>query len=206
MSNRLAITINKLHQMGRFAYLTVSGKHRQILKAYKTINGKHELCYVRGVEWKKFSCVRDTYTRYKQDDKNVGNTSTTTKSKTGTTRVYYDYTFSTTSGFSGSGGGSWYNDALGDSYSVSSTAVRAYSYKSETDTTITYTLTTVASATATTYADYSKGSTSYGSVYAEEGEYPDAVNGYTYVTTFSEGGVSYTVMKNGSTYYCYCKA
>ena len=67
-------------------------------------------------------------------------------------------------------------------------------------------MTTIASATATTYADYSKGSTSYGSVYAEEGAYPDAVNGYTYVTTFSEGGVSYTVMKNGSTYYCYCKA
>ena len=87
MSNRLAITINKLHQIGRFAYLTVSGKHRQILKAYKTINGKHELCYVRGVEWKKFSCDRDTYTRYKQDDKNVGNTSTTTKQRSGKTRT-----------------------------------------------------------------------------------------------------------------------
>lgn len=55
-----------------------------------------------------------------------------------------------------------------------------------------------------TYTDYYKG-TYVGAIYADEGIYPDAEANYVYVTTFTDSGVTYTVMRNGSTYYCYCK-
>lgn len=54
-----------------------------------------------------------------------------------------------------------------------------------------------------TSTTYSKGATSYGNVYADEGAYPDATAGYTYVTHFSSGGIDYKVMRSGTTYYCY---
>lgn len=206
MSNKLAITTDGKHQLGTKAYLTVNGKHQKIRKMYKTINGKHELCYTSGTAWKKFSCNRSSYTSYVQDDKNVGATSTTTKNNSGTTSVYWGYTFSSSTGFSGTSRSTVDNDMLGGWYSVSTTSVRAYSGTGSTDTTTTYELTTVASASAYTSVYYSKGSTSYGEVYSENKGYPDANLGYTYVTTFTEGGVQYTVMRDGSTYYCYCLA
>ena len=42
-----------------------------------------------------------------------------------------------------------------------------------------------------------------GTVYAEEGAYPDAAENYTYVMDYTENGVTYTIMKNGNTYYAY---
>ena len=51
---------------------------------------------------------------------------------------------------------------------------------------------------------YSRGSR-VGEVEVREGDRPEADSGFQYVTTFSSGGQTYTVMLSGSTYYCYLK-
>lgn len=59
----------------------------------------------------------------------------------------------------------------------------------------------------TIHAVYYTRGTYIGSVYAKKDVYPDANKGYTYVSTFSDGGVSYTVMTDGSgNYYAYSPA
>ncbi len=51
---------------------------------------------------------------------------------------------------------------------------------------------------------YSRGAY-IGVIRSPEGERPEANKGFQYVTTFSSGGQTYTVMRDGSTYYCYKK-
>lgn len=45
MSNKLAISADSLHKIGRRGYLTVDGKHVKMHKGFLTVNGVHRLCY-----------------------------------------------------------------------------------------------------------------------------------------------------------------
>lgn len=57
-----------------------------------------------------------------------------------------------------------------------------------------------------TYYNYEKGDTSYGTVATDEGTYPDADIGYSYITQFSSDGTTYYVMQDSDgNYYCYKK-
>ncbi len=56
-----------------------------------------------------------------------------------------------------------------------------------------------------TVISYSRGS-SLGEITVPDGQRPDADNRYTYVDTFDYSGGTYTVMRSGSTYYCYIQS
>lgn len=204
MSNKLAVTIDGLHRVGNKAYITVDAVHRKVLKGFLTVDGVHKLCYLLGLAWKKYNCIvgSDTSTYLVQSGWTYTNT-TSRSDNGGETTVYTSYTFNSSTGFVlGSAMTVDLSTWTGTMYAGGGTEISRAVVSSDK---VTYYM-NYATQKTSTYTTYSKGSTDYGTIYAEEDAYPDAENGYIYVTTFTSGGATYTVMRdpNTNTYYCYC--
>lgn len=178
-------------------YLGIDNVARAIKKAYLGVDNVAQLVYMSGIEWNKYSCNETSSTTYTKT------TSSGTWRASYRTRVYTSYTFSSSSGFSGSGGKTITDPEDGVGYYVVTTVTVALITSVEYDSSgnATYFITTreYYAQSSTTYS-YSKGSTSYGIVIAEEGALPES-------GTLIKGSAtsSYCVIEVGSTYYYYTK-
>lgn len=212
MSNQLGVTVGGVHRTGSTAYLTVDGIHRKALKMYKTIGGVHRLCYEAGVKWLKYSCDVNLvpYTRYKEGDWVLDNQNDYFEA--GVIAVLdfsLSYSFDVNTGKFALGKlYSLMPEDLENAYHMSSTNnSRLYKYADQvadydTDGNIlgyyyNYYYKDAEEVTEY-YQTYSKGATSYGSVYAEEGSWPE--DGI--VITHND---NYCIIQIGDTYYYYEK-
>lgn len=158
-----------------------------------------------GVRWLKYNCTRHDYSsRYYEPGswELRSTTSNFSDSKSGYSDASFNYSTGdwTLSGSrtirAASGGGTVYIDS-GDAATPFKFTISSYGE---------WKVYLMSAATGHTsyWSIYTKG-TYVGAIYADEGIYPDAEANYVYVTTFTDSGVTYTVMRNGYTYYCYCK-
>jgi hypothetical protein len=149
----------------------------------------------KGVRWQKWNCTKSSTQYYDISAGTIIGSGVLDSPRNG----YTSYNFDTSTGqFSNAGSyvsipvgasGTYY-EAFGSTLfvlSISSGSYYEYSYS--------------ALGPYTSYS-YTKGS-EVGYVYAASDAYPDAIAGYVYDGTFSSGGITYTVMRSGSTYYCY---
>ena len=153
-----------------------------------------------GVRWLKYNCTATRYTDvwYTEDAWEIVTTYTAT-SITGARSYNFN---SNTGNFSDSGGSVTFTTSnTGTVYSASGDSV---SYERIVASGVVGVYSKGSTRHSSSYTEYAKG-TYVGAIYADEGIYPDAEANYVYVTTFTDSGVTYTVMRNGSTYYCYCK-
>lgn len=156
-----------------------TGKARMAKKAYLgDENGIARLVFTGGAAWLKYSC--DSSTTYEWTDARVGETGTYTLWDRGA--LFTAYTFDEVEGFYGDG---WDNYVT---FEDASQAAGAYSFSSESvwqlgaiievhdqyGDTKGYTYETTCVASAEAYTSYSKGSTSYGTIYADEDQQPEA--------------------------------
>lgn len=156
---------------------------------------------VAGVRWQKYNCTRSTYGIY-----SAGAPSVVQQGEVGTDvalACYTSFNFNQYTGtFTNAGSPTTVGASNpGTGYSASGNTLNIFSISASSY--LTHSRQT--SYIAGSYTVYSKGSY-IENVKAKEGVYPDAKNGYEYVTKFSDGGKQYTVMRNGSSYYCYCLA
>ena len=156
-----------------------------------------------GVKWQKYNCEKGTsaYTTYTEGSWG----SWETGSSGMTWSVYPTYSFSSNTGNFTLTGSSFIigpNDpGQGYLYGGSSLLEAAETVTGD------FRTRTKGSTSSTTYATYYTRGSYIGSVYAKKDAYPDESKGYTYVSTFSGGGISYTVMTDGSgNYYAYSPA
>ena len=156
-----------------------------------------------GVKWQKYNCEQETssYTTYTE-----GSWSAWSQGSSGMTwSVYPSYSFNSNTGNFTLTGSSYIigPNEPGQGYlSGGSTLLEAAE-------TVTgdFRTRTKGSTSNTTYAVYYTRGSYIGSVYAKKEAYPDANKGYTYVSRFNSGGVSYTVMADGNgKYYAYSLA
>ncbi len=163
--------------------------------------------YVPLYTWKKYKCIRNSrsYTYYTQSGWQTKNTHEW--SSAGSVTGHPNYSFNSSTGkYSCSGA------LVTIKYGGSGTVYTAYTtYLARTSvstsggkTSATYSENTVMGPYTGYNVSYSRGEY-IGEVNVPEGVRPDAEMGYTYVTTFSDSGTSYTVMQSGEDYYCYAK-
>ncbi len=175
---------------------------------YRYYGSKVDSC-VKKERWRKYVCTRSSYgyTYYTQGSWTFYRSGTGSDKKAMVVgRSGYSFnsangTFSTSGQdrtiFAGESGTVYYGGGSSiHRYDVTSTGPTTSSY-------VGY--------TSTAQGPYTGYNTSYGvgaamgTVDVPEGARPEAEKEYTYVTTFSSGGVRYTVMRSGSDYFCYAK-
>lgn len=154
----------------------------------------------RGVKWKKYSCtVTPRYEDYYKES------AWTTYDPVGwvqeeSANFCTSYSFDSATGkFTGSGS-IWLGDGLsGTGYQITTDGVeRIVSTSTE------YTLSRKTALGPYTKTVYSVGLGDYlETIRSPEGAYPQAEDGYVFFARVTIGGVEYTMMKNGSDYYCY---
>ncbi len=184
---------------------------------YRYYGAKTDSCSKKE-RWRKYVCTRSSYgyTYYTEGDWTFR--SNFTLSPGATDEGYSSFRFNSGNGtftlsgsqvtvHSGEQGdvGKTYYQLDGESTVIQKTVTGIF------DPDIYYSRTHGSSYTKRANGPYTGYNTSYGvgasmgSVDVPEGARPEAEKGYTYVTTFSSGGVQYTVMRSGSDYYCYAK-
>ena len=158
-----------------------------------------------GVEWKKYNCNANTYTstQYYTSSQYVGNTGNLIYNSTSEWPTMYKYyAWSSSTGYYGTNGITQATPGYIVGSSGSYQVVYLLKSRSSSNSKWYYAYEIVASAYPSTssYTTYSKGSTSYGTVIADEGSYPE--NG-----SLIEGGPtnSYCILYVGGAYYYYEK-
>lgn len=186
-------------------YENVGGVARSIVAAYTNVSGAaRQFFRLGGVKWRKWSCQVTTEHSYTRTDYGVGETQSFT---VGESSVWWttwgSYTFSGSSGFEGDYGdyGKADPDTIVGRYSLADTEVREWISCTDLGNGK-WELVWEVVGTAEEYSwyDYTKGTTDYGVVYAEEGALP--ADG-----TLEEGSAtgSYCILLTGGTYYYYEK-
>lgn len=198
MGNHIAVTQNGKHVIEKKLFVTdKNGKHRKGKKAFLTQNRKHRLVFAAGNDWAKYSC---NYTPAYYVEKGAEGSTLSGSVASSTIMLYYDYQFSKEGGYDGGDGGSVGYDTLGlgvGMYKVTDTHVIKITSLARTDSGIDWEGDIVASCER--IADkYTKGSTPYGKLFADEGELPEAG---TLVAGSSAD--EYCVLKISGAYYYY---
>lgn len=214
MGRQLAATINGVHKIGKRLFITDETlKHRKGKKAFLTVGGVHKLVYSSGVAWEKYSCNVSTET-----DETYERVTPSGETKTFTAwflTAYYEYAFHDWGGFGGGlGNANEYIDTVEKANSVDLvgmyhiTTEEAWEIISVDEVSesggklnLKFTAKLVDQCeliSSDTYNVYSKGSTSYGTVEADEGALPES-------GTLIEGSVAdgYCVLEIDGTYYYY---
>lgn len=209
MGNKIAVTDNGKHKIGKKIFLTDENLvHRKAKKAFLTKNGVHRLVFSSGSFWNKYNCAESTkevgYTEVDSiGEAFVGETYAVTFY-----RVPYssDYYFDENNGFMGVGGGYVASadgvDSIGG-YMVFEEEVceiTSVQLLSSVPFTVELTLTRVALCAPVTEDILVKGDTHYGSFEVEEGELPESGK-------LIEGSAtdSYCILDVGGTYYYYVR-
>lgn len=199
--------------MGKKAYIGEQGTAQQARKIYVgdgvahlvkkaylgDENGIARLVFTNGPAWLKYSC--NTSTTYERTDARVGETDTYTLWDRGA--LFTEYKFDESYGFAGL---DWDHYVTFDD---ASQAAGAYCFSSEAvwqlgsivevldqyGDTKGYTYETSCVGSAEEHTEYSKGSTSYGTIYAEEGQQPEAGQ------VLEHGSDHYVVRTTSGTYW-----
>ena len=108
MGNKIAVTDNGVHKIGKKLFLTDENLvHCKVKKGFITQNGVHRLVYSSGAKWKKYSCYQDevptSYIRVSSTDEwSIGDTEVGHYYS-----LHYDdgYSFSSSDGFISTGSG-----------------------------------------------------------------------------------------------------
>ena len=154
-----------------------------------------------GVKWIKYNTTSKTVTTYKEETIYTPEFVYQTRISTEYFNCSTGYTFSEDGGFRSTG----YKQCLGSSmegYYVGSTTVHEWSPRIGTNGEYSeYNIKLVAKATQTKKTTYYKGDISYGSIYADKGEFPEE-------GSLIEGSATgkYCIVKVGGTVYYYEKA
>lgn len=102
MGNKIAVTENGVHKIGKKMFLTDENSvYRKAKKAFLTKDGVHKLVFSSGVIWEKWDCLQEVTYVYEQTTDGVG--SITTDSLNWDDTVYGDYSFWEYGGFEGAG-------------------------------------------------------------------------------------------------------
>lgn len=196
MGNHIAITKNGKHKIGRKLFITDENKkHRRVKKGFLTVGGVHKLVFAAGRNWVKYSC-NFVPAHYAETGAGGHFESDWLDSEM---FLYNTYDFSASKGYTGTAGG-YYSageEAVGK-YKVDEDRVIKITELTEKIGSILH-YTGVVAATCERVEDaYSKGSTSYGSTFADEWELPE-------VGTLIAGSVAegYCVLEIGGVKYYY---
>lgn len=209
MGNKLAVTDNGVHKIGKKMFLTDENLvHRKAKKAFLTKNGVHRLVYSSGAVWKKYSCEENTetvgYTEVNSTDSTaIGDTLTVLYYRVNYSSEYY---FDENDGFVGNGGGYVTSADEVDSisgYMVDSEAVWAITsveLQQESPLRVALKLRCVALCVPVTEDLYVQGPDYYGSFEVEDGELPE--NGELIYGSATD---PYCVLDVDGTYYYYVR-
>ena len=192
--------VNGVYRKVTKKYDPVEGVYRKVTKAFDPVDGVYRQYFSSGVPWKKYNCTKGS----NQVSEYVLGAAVTTSSGTNVNKEYQgytSYTFDKAKGTVYASGSQQivYPGNPGTVYKDYISGKSIYVYKITYYGQYTVSTRTVETKTSTV-TTYTVGA-AVGTVYAPEGEYPDAESGYTYVTV-SNG---YTIMKDPSTgkYYAY---
>ena len=184
MGNKIAVTDNGIHKIGKKLFLTDENLvHRKAKKAFLTKDGKHRLVFSSGTAWEKWECYvyTRTYAIHTQTSYGVGNTITT--SRRIDEKIYWAYSFWTYRGFEGKGSSLTFqtigavdeDDVVGmyivyetDVYKISSLDGTSGDYYH-----VTCEIVDACDVETIKEYTYSKGYDNYGVVEADEGELPE---------------------------------
>ncbi len=204
MAKRSFLTINNIYRKVKKKYLTVNGVYRRVKKAYETVNGVYVLRWIGGDTWKKYN-ASSTWNNgyYRQYDYPIGQLHTNGGYYGNPVNImlYDGYTFSESSGFSGT------TQSSNGDYKIDSTRVyKAIAFSVDDDKSkednifvdVTYECIAAALYYAGYYS-YSKGSY-IEDVTADEGQLPTAEK----PLSTQNDGTQIFVRENG-TLYCYEK-
>ena len=182
MSKRLAVTKDGRHKIGKKLFFTNENLvHRKVKKAFITQGGAHRLVFSSGTVWEKWSCKveEDTSTIYTKTAEGVGGIASDSLSVDSI--IYQDYSFWVYGGFEGKG--SMYHagdnegkitDRIVGYYIVYETEVyKIISVDSENGDVTCEIVDACEEETVIAETTYSKGSITYGTLEAEEGELPE---------------------------------
>lgn len=176
MGNHIALTVDGKHQKGRKLFITDgNGKHRKVKKGFLTVGGVHRLVFAAGYDWAKYNCIIAP-AHYRE----IGGGESDFGTYAAQTMTLYDsYDFTESGGYFGEGAHDYFwTDDL-------SSAVGKYLIDEEE----VLQITSLSKATSGGFIDwagnivarcelvenaYSKGSTSYGKIFSDEGELPEA--------------------------------
>lgn len=182
MGKQLAITENGKHIIGKKLFITDNNLiYRKAKKAFLTVGGVHRLVYSSSVMWKKFSSDVETKTESTYTETSYGVGDTTTDSLSLDSDLYRDYSFWEYKGFSGKG--SIYKAGNSDGafadwvvgmYIVYTTEVyKIISLDSENGD-VTCEIIAACAEEVVEETIYIQGSTSYGTIEADEGALPES--------------------------------
>lgn len=203
MGNHIAITVNGKHETVKKLFITdESGKHRKVKKGFLTVGGKHKLVFAAGHDWVKYNAV---LTPGHYEEKPTSGYYTTYGEVSSVT-LYDSYSFSKAHGYQYSGATTFtinsdLSAAVGKYYKLyqGTQAVERVVelIANEANKTIQVKAQAVASCDFIEDA-YVKGSTTYGTIFADEGELPEA-------GTLIKGSVAegYCVLEIGGVKYYY---
>lgn len=193
MGKQLSVTEKGKSQVAKKLFITDENlKHRKGKKAFLTVNGVHRLVYSSGVMWQKYDCVHKSGDYYLNSDDSLIGTTHTMVTDLGD-EVYGDYEFSPSEGFVGI-------DPItveSDDDAIGRYIVEPYEVYLIIDMWHTETADLCGK-----YKDsYSCGSTSYGTIEAEEGALPES-------GTLKDGSAndSYCILDINGTLYYYIRA
>ncbi len=194
MGNHIAVAENGKYIIGKKLFVTEKGVHRKGKKAFLTKDGKHRLVFSAGNDWAKYSC--DVIAAHYKETENTG---ATVESDWVSSKMFlYDYySFTTEDGYTGTTGAYYSGGAGVGYYKVSKKQVVRIDSITVNDSYLHYTGTVVGACEFMETA-YTKGTSDYGKLFADEGELPEA-------GTLIEGSVAegYCVLQISGAYYYY---
>lgn len=213
MGNKIAVTDNGEHKIGKKIFLTDDKLvHRKAKKMFRTQNGVFRTVYSSGVRWAKYSCdAFDEVYEYQETD-HIGGSSVGDIEKWGTSYLNYctEYTFDKSVGFC-SAGNYHYADTAADLASASGYIVTSDTvFRIVTVSVISedpggpclvdVEAEIVALCDTLTYTAYRKGSENFGIIEAEDSELPE--NGELVEGSPND---SYCILDVDGTYYYYVR-
>lgn len=195
MGNHIAITVNGKHETVKKLFITdENGKHRKVKKGFLTVGGKHKLVFAAGHDWAKYSC-NFVPAHYAETGEGGSFASDWLDSDM---MLFNSYDFSASEGYTGTGAG-YYSagaEAVGK-YKVDQERVIKITSLAAKGSILHYEGEVVASCEWVEDA-YSKGSTSYGKLFSDEGMLPES--GTLLAGSVAEG---YCVLEIGGVKYYY---
>ena len=199
MAKKSLLTIGQTYRKVKKEYLTVDGVYRNVKKVYETVNGIYVLRWTGGVTWKKYSC--DVDYGYYEVASDIGFTRTAYYSGMDTSTFYSSFSFSSKSGYILNGLVTLpIPSAVGYYTGHNSQVFQIIGVTASTELGVRYEVEEKCVGSAWQSTSYSKGSTSYGEVTADEESLPEE-------GTLLRGGITedYCVVRVGNTAYYYEK-
>lgn len=180
MGNKIAVTDNGIHKIGKKLFLTDENHvNRKAKKAFLTKNGVHRMVFSSGVSWVKWACEVhvNRWPLYTENSENIGDT--TTDSLSVDSVIYRDYSFWQYGGYEGEGSMYKVGDTEGNItdwivgyYIVYPTAVYKITSLDSADGDVTCEIVASCEEEHET-TEYRRGTSAYGVFEVEEGELPE---------------------------------